>query len=211
MKFEKISKDKIKVTLNSEDLINNSIDYHSFMSNSEETHSLFLDVLDKAEKDYGFSTKDYNLKVETVAMSDGNFILTITRALDTDVDEKNILGAKKKLRASRKSVKLNMPFAIYVFDSFDDFCNLSNYIFFNKLIDIDTICKDSILYLYNNKYYLIIDEISSSENLKVLFALMTEFCTYVSSSYTYIAKLHESGKLIFEHFAIQNCVKYFLS
>ena len=42
MKFEKVSKDKIKITLNYEDLIENNIDYHSFMSDSNETHSLFF-------------------------------------------------------------------------------------------------------------------------------------------------------------------------
>ena len=64
MKFEKVNNDKIKVTLSKADLEANDIDMHSFMSNSEETQSLFLSVLDKAERDYGFSTDNYKLKVE---------------------------------------------------------------------------------------------------------------------------------------------------
>lgn len=37
MKFEKISKDKIKVTINIDDLNKKDIDLHSFMADSDET------------------------------------------------------------------------------------------------------------------------------------------------------------------------------
>ena len=80
MKFEKVNNDKMRVTLSRDDLKANDIDLHSFMSDSSETESLFLAVLNKAEQDYGFSTDNYRLKVETFAMDDGNFILTITRS-----------------------------------------------------------------------------------------------------------------------------------
>ena len=75
MKFEKISKDKIKVTITLDELNRNDIDFNSFMANSKETQSLFLDVLNTAEKDYGFSTDNYDLKVETIALSDRNFYI----------------------------------------------------------------------------------------------------------------------------------------
>ena len=63
MKFEKVNEDKMKITLSKSDLEENNIDFHSFMSNSDETQSLFLSVLDKAEREYGFSTENYRLKV----------------------------------------------------------------------------------------------------------------------------------------------------
>ena len=66
MKFEKVNEDKMKITLSKSDLEENNIDFHSFMSNSDETQSLFLSVLDKAEREYGFSTENYRLKVETI-------------------------------------------------------------------------------------------------------------------------------------------------
>lgn len=64
MKFEKVNNDKIKITLNSKDLEANDIDFHSFMSNSSQTQSLFLAVLDKAERDYGFLQITINLKLK---------------------------------------------------------------------------------------------------------------------------------------------------
>ena len=77
MKFEKLNENKIRITLNTQDLIDKNIDFHSFMSNSKESQTLFLDMLDEAEKKVGFVTKDYKLRIEALAMSDGNFILTI--------------------------------------------------------------------------------------------------------------------------------------
>lgn len=207
MKFEKINKDKIKVTLDNEDLIKNCIDLHSFMSNSEESHSLFLDVLEKAEKDYGFSTENYNLKVETLALSDGNFILTITRILESDLQNR---APRKKLRVTRKKHNEKISVAIYKFNTFDDFCNLTQSLNTSTLIDTDDICSDSILYSYNNNYYLILDNIHISTNANSLLAMLTEFSTYVSSSNSYISKLHENGNLIFKNRAIQNCEKFFI-
>ena len=78
MKFEKHNENKIRITLNTQDLVDKNIDFHSFMSNSQESQNLFLDMLDEAEKKIGFVTKDYKLRIEALAMSDGNFILTIT-------------------------------------------------------------------------------------------------------------------------------------
>ena len=96
MKFEKINDDKIKITLSSADLEANDLDLHSFMSDSSETQSLFLSVLDKAEKDYGFITDNYQLKVETYALDNGTFMLTITRSRSKNEPE------RKKFKVSRK-------------------------------------------------------------------------------------------------------------
>ena len=79
MKFEKISEDKIRITLTSKDLQDKSIDFHTFMVNPIESQELFLDMLDEAEEKVGFDVKDYNLRIEAVVMSDESFILTITR------------------------------------------------------------------------------------------------------------------------------------
>ncbi len=51
MKIEKLSDDKIRITLNMDDLKENDIDFQSFMSNSIESQDLFMDMLEKAEKE----------------------------------------------------------------------------------------------------------------------------------------------------------------
>ena len=81
MKFEKLNEDKIRITLSSQDLIDKDIDFHSFMSNSIKSQDLFLDILEEAEKKVGFVTKDYKVRIEALAMNDGDFIFTVTRTL----------------------------------------------------------------------------------------------------------------------------------
>lgn len=79
MKIEKLNDDKIRITLNLQDLEENHIDFHTFMSNSIESQELFINMLDKAEKEVGFVTDDYKVMIEALATANGNFILTVTR------------------------------------------------------------------------------------------------------------------------------------
>lgn len=209
MKFEKLDKDKIKVTLDNEDLSEKDIDFHSFMANSEETQKFFLELLKRAEKDLGFSTENYNLRVDTVALAGGNYILTITRVLNAD---KEVITdyPRTRVKANRKVPKLQNSSIVYKFNSFDDFCKLSLALSNNSVIDYKQISKDAILYNNNGFYYLILININIKySNLKSLFSLITEFATYISSSDAFIARLHENGNIIFKKKAIQNCIKYF--
>ena len=212
MKFEKINNDKIKVTINKDDLSANDMDFHSFMSNSKETHSLFLSVLERAEKDYNFSTKDYSLRVETVALADGNFILTITRVLEPSGSFTESTPTKKKLKVARKIPKAETASVIYKFNTFEDFCDLANFIYAMPQFNYADLAKDFSLYKYNDKYYLSLSNINKDfKALKGVFASITEFGTYVDSAEIFEAKLFESGSIIFKNNAIENCIKHFIS
>jgi len=70
MKIEKLNDNKIRVTLNLEDLTERDIDYHSFMSNSIESQSIFLDMLNTAEKEVGFNTDNCRIMIEALALKD---------------------------------------------------------------------------------------------------------------------------------------------
>lgn len=73
MKIEKLNENKIRITLNLEDLKEKNIDFHSFMSNPIETQTLFLDVLETAEKEVGFVTKNHQLSIDALATSTRRF------------------------------------------------------------------------------------------------------------------------------------------
>lgn len=207
MKFEKLNENKIRITLNNQDLEEKHIDFHSFMSNSQESQNLFLDMLDEAEKKVGFITKDYKIRIEALAMSDGNFILTITRFgknIDADVKPSKL----KKVKIKRKNLDMNSKQLIYKFDSFDDFCKLSNFI--SKLDNFTNIAKSIILYFYQNTYYLCLYNINiEHNNIKQLYTLITEFGTYVDNSEVFERKLAECGKIAIKNNAIKTCIKYF--
>lgn len=68
LQIEKITENKIRITLNIQDLQEKNIDLHTFMSNSIESQDLFYEMLNKAEKEVGFETKDYKLMIEALAI-----------------------------------------------------------------------------------------------------------------------------------------------
>ena len=79
MKFEKLNENKLRIIISSQDLLDKHIDFHSFMSNSLETQDIFLDILDKAEKEVGFITKNHKVRIEAFAMNNEDFIFTVTK------------------------------------------------------------------------------------------------------------------------------------
>ena len=81
MKFEKLSENKIRVTLTIQDLDEKEIDFHVFMSNPIQSQSILLDMLEEAKKEVGFDPEDYNLKIEALSLADTNFIFTITKVI----------------------------------------------------------------------------------------------------------------------------------
>lgn len=208
MKFEKLNENKIRITLNTEDLAEKHIDFHSFMSNSKESQNLFLDMLDEAEKKVGFVTKDYKIRIEALAMSDGNFILTITR-FGKNIEQPSLRTSKsKKLQIKRKNLDLSSKQLIYKFDCFDDFCNFAHFI--SKLESFYTIAKSMVLYYYKSSYYLCISNLNTQHSsIKQLYTLITEFGTYVDNSELFGRKLTESGKIIIKNNAIKTCIKFF--
>ncbi len=151
MRFEKLSNDKIRIILDLQDLEDNDIDYQSFMSNSSDSQKLFMEILDEAEEQMGFTTKDYKLMIEALATIDGDFIITVTRSLpDFDITS---AYKKKTIKAKRKSNRLTTDTIIYEFNNSDD---IFDFILLLKNLNIsglNAFTKDFALYTYKDKYY----------------------------------------------------------
>lgn len=206
MRFEKLNENKIRITLTNQDLIKKNIDFHSFMANPIESQSLFFDMLNEAEKEIGFVTKNYNIKLEAVQIASGDFILTVTRSAPEG--EKSI-DTKKKLHARRKKLDLNSNRAIYCFNSFDDFCHFSNFLN-NSNIKISNIAKNISLYEYKKQYYLTFSNINlRCTELKRIFSAITEFATYIGNNDLLKRKLIENGNVIMKNNAIKTSIQYF--
>lgn len=208
MKIEKLNDDKIRITLNIEDLEAEHIDFHTFMSNPIESQDIFLLMLEKAEKEVGFITDDYRLMIEALALSDGNFILTVTR-MEVEAKEKTSYK-KKKLSIKRKNFNINSNIAIYRFETFDDFCSFCNFTNNSILRNLHSFINNISLYSYNEKYYLVFSEINVNSNLlKTICSSITEFAHFVSESSTFINKLTEHGNLLIKDSAIDTCLRHF--
>lgn len=173
MQFEKINKDKIRIIFSIQDLKEKNINYHDFMANSTATQSLFLDMLNQAEKEIGFVTDNYQLMIETLASSDGFFILTVTRS-------KKNKSKKVKPVIKPKALSLNkpLPTLIYKFASFDDFYDLCTLILPEYKANLSKMFTKAILYNYNNDIFLLLKTNSKADikDIKHMLSLVTEFC-----------------------------------
>ena len=205
MKIEKLNEDKIRITLNLDDLKEKNIDFHTFMSNSIESQSIFLDMLDEAEKKVGFVTDDYKIMIEAIALNNGSFILTVTRFA---AQKPKNTYKRKKVNIKRKKPNINCSKAIYEFTSFDNFCEFCGYLQKNNCTT--SLSKFQLLYEYNNKYYFVLSDINTnSQNLKFLCSTITEFAHFVNYSDLFERKLMEYGNLIMKNNAVKTCVKHF--
>ena len=141
MKFEKLSENKIRITLSIQDLAEKEIDFHVFMSNSIESQDILLDMLEQAKKETGFDPENYNLKIEALAMADTSFVFTITK----EVPEEKAKLPKKKFTIKRKSLNPSSTQAVYAFSNFDDYCSFLHFLQESNLLNDIVHIADSVL------------------------------------------------------------------
>lgn len=212
MKFEKLNENKIKIIVSMKDLEDKDISLHDFMSNSIESQELFLDLLEEAEEKVGFKTSNCKIRVEAFAMTDKDFILTITKVLPDMVKKQGSSTLRKKLKVKRKINNIEASKnSIYKFNTFDDYCNFTEYLISNNLIDANKVAKSIILYQYNNYYYLVFHNMNDNYNkLSTFYTSITEFGSFVLNPDLFIHKLHETGTLFIKNNALKKSFDYFV-
>ncbi len=178
MQFEKINKDKIRIIFSIQDLKEKNINYHDFMANPTATQSLFLDMLNQAEKEIGFVTDNYQLMIETLASSDGFFILTVTRTKKNNVKK---VKAVSKPVVKPKTLSLNkpLPTLIYRFDNFDNFYDLCKFIAPDHKKNLSKTFTKAVLYSYKDAFFLLVKTNSKADikDVKHVLSLVMEFCS----------------------------------
>lgn len=203
--MKNFGENKIRITLDINDLAEKHIDFHEFMSNPIDSQALFLDMLDQAEKEIGFVTKDCKIMIEALAMSNGSFVLTVTRVLP----EAEKIGTlpRKKIKVKRKISNIDCnTCAIFEFSSFDNFYDYGMSLTKNLIDKISKYISTSKLYFYNEKYYLIIDKLPEDLSfVKTFCSSLLEFGRFVSDSNTYKNKIMEHGKIVIKKNAIIVC------
>lgn len=210
MKIEKLNENKIKITLSIHDLEEKDINFHDFMSNSIESQGLFLDMLQEAEEKVGFKIRNCRVKIETLAMTEEDFILTITKVLPESSKKHMYASVKRKIKVNKKSNNIHSANLIYRFNSFDDYCNFIEYLFTNNLYDSYKIAEKSYVYLYNDSYYLVLYNICTQyKRLTTFYSAITEFGSYIINPDLFVRKLNESGNLFLKNNAFKKSFLYF--
>ena len=160
MKIEKLTDNKIRVILKQKDFKNKNINIHSLLLSTPELQSLFLEILNQAKKEVNFDTDGHKLLLEVFLQNDDIFVFTITKYIDYNATPHT--SSKKYVTVKRKNCKLNSKLNIYEFKTFDDFCSFCDSI--NNTINLRGLFKSSILYCYNNLYFLVINDFSTTNN-----------------------------------------------
>ena len=211
MKFEKVNENKIRITLSMHDLEEKDIDFHDFMSNSLETQDLFLDMLEEAEEKIGFKTINCKVKIEALAMTEDNFILTVTKVLPDTLRKHFYVSPKKKVNARRKSSSLQSTNLIYKFNSFDDYCNFIEFLLNNDLKDSNKIAKEVYVYTHKNYYYLVLCNLNTKyEKLAKFYTAITEFGSYIVNPDLFMHKLNEVGIVFMKNNALKKSFLHFI-
>ena len=204
MKFEKLNENKIRITLSIHDLEEKDIDFHDFMSNSLESQDLFLDMLEEAEEKIGFRAQNCKIKIEALAMTEDNFILTITKVIPS-TSKKNIQNISKVTpKIKRKTNTLSSKHLIYKFNTFDDYCNFIEFLLGNKLSDAYKLAEKITVYTYNNFYFLDLFMLNPNyKNTMIFSTIVTEFGSYVLNADLFISKLNEAGTVFIKSNALK--------
>lgn len=208
MKIEKITDNKIRIILKKEDFKDKSVDLQKLILNTSDSQSLFLEILDKAEKEVNFETDGHKLLIETYFEGNEVCIFTITKYIETN--NKINGNHKKSLTVKKKRQTFNSTSVVYQFSEFEDFCDFCNFIYKNNHIQLKGLFKTAFLYNYNNIYYLVIDGINlSHSSLSFFCSSLLEFSSLLKYNKNFKFKLKEHGKILIKNNAINTGIKYF--
>lgn len=212
MKFEKINENQMRVTLSIKDLEDNDISLHDFMSNSLETQDLFFDMLEEAEEKIGFNTRNCKVKVEALAMTENDFVLTITK-IKSDITKKKNSSTNKRPKPipKRKQPTTEATHLIYKFNTFDDYCYFIEYLVKTNFTISYKVAEKIYLYKYKEFYYLVLCDINSKfKNLTRFFTVITEYGSYVINPDIFVHKLYESGMLFIKNNAFKKSFIHYI-
>ncbi|MBQ9030556.1 MAG: adaptor protein MecA [Parasporobacterium sp.] len=84
MKIEKISDNQIKCTLTRSDLASRQLKLSELAYGTEKANTLFRDMMDQANLEFGFDTSDLPIMIEAIPVSMDCIILMITKVEDPD-------------------------------------------------------------------------------------------------------------------------------
>lgn len=203
MKFEKLSEYKLKITLSNDELPNSNGDLDTFMSDPSKARKSFLDILDKAADEVDFHVGNNKVRIDAKHQYNGEFIFTITKLLPKK-------PALKKAKPQKISTSRKDNCIIYNFDNIDNFFNLCSFLKRQKISNLSNFCKFAELYKYNNKYYLLFNEINNEyKYIAQIYSCMTEFANFFSSQEIMSLMIKERGTLIIKNNAIKITQKNF--
>lgn len=194
MRLERITFNKIKVSLSSDDLFHRGISNEDIWKDSNKWHQLFHEMVDEASDEFGVDIRG-QVAVEVFSLQTQGMIMIITME-DDFVDEEDLY--------SDNFIEMQVTVGgcddcLFEFKDFEDIIQLSK-----RLISQDVV--DGSIYFKDNKYFLLFENTSNSLTLGSIAFLLSEYGTpSLVSSHV----LQEYGTVIMENKAIERVSQYF--
>ena len=214
MKIEKLTENKIRIIMNIQDIEKNTNDIPTFFDNIMNSQNVFLDILQKAEKEVNFHTEGCKLLIEAFSTLEDVVVFTITKYSSTESNSINtgdVLNnnSKRKLIVKRKTNTPSLKNAVYELDNFDYFCDFCNSISKIENLNIDKLAKKIVLYNYQNKFFLIFKDVNFKDKyINRIFNILSEFAKFQNFSINFEYKLTEHATIYIKNNAISKGIQY---
>lgn len=206
MKIERISENKIKVFVSSDDVKIWNVDLKNFTDNTPEAQDLFWFALKQAEKDVAFSIGPAQLMVETLPTVNDGFAMIISKLeTDADIAEALLRSGKRLKRSEFKLSKRDRSISlmrIFRFSNFDVLCDAVAEIY-------ELYLGESRLFKYKNEFYL---EVSPRDSFGLfeIENIISEFASKEKNPSVLQGILNEYAELMIETDAISVISKNFI-
>lgn len=192
MRLERLTVNKIKIFLTSDDLFERGLSKDDIWKDSIKWQQLFHDMLEEASEEFDVDIQG-SVAVEIFSLQAQGMIMIIT--VDEVIEDDELLYDGFVEMQVRVEGCENL---LYEFDSFDDIIGLSN-----KLFSLNI--SGGSLYYLNNRYYLQMNHLDSS-NLEKIAAFCSEYGNYSLMSHHVLL---EYGKIIIDNNAVETIQHYF--
>lgn len=205
MKIEKLSLNKIKVTVSPRDLMGWDISFESLSPDSPRLREFIMSLIRQAEFETGFDAFGANIMIEAMPQNN-DFVFFITKVDSESVSRsaKQLLRAKllnKEYRVVKKAVssQKSVP-GIFRFGSFEDFIAYLNAVRGGQDF------SDGELYASDGAYYLKLPMLTQAQ--KRMAAVAGEFAVKNDTKFLE-AYLLEHGKLVAKNDGFAEILKHF--
>ena len=200
MKVEKISENKVKITLTLDELELRDISLKDIENNSSLARELFIDLLEETNLADEFAESDTQLFIEASSDNENLFVVTITKI--DNIPELKKYSTMKKSTSKNSSKKEKITSSIYSFDGIDGLLLLCDELSKNKVF----LGKNS-LYKYDNTYFVIFNDTTiQNKNFYKTFSIISEFCSEYYSYEMFNTYVKEKSQLVIANFALQKLI-----
>lgn len=187
MKFEKISDDRLRITLTYDDMEELDFDAIELSYEDSDASDILDELLELAEQECGFETQGYRLVVEVMPFHSEGLMLTITKILK----ENDLLSKMKDMQETKQHPLLF---------GFDDF-----YILISALKELAPFYEgESAVYSYRQNYFLWLLPKHHKDEKRILL-ILCEFGTYLTKN-SYIGMVKEYASVVIENNAVEKAL-----